>query len=159
MARPRRSVSRVQSNIRISGPVKRELEAQAADAGMHLATYLEHVVSHAFRYSGPYLTAMDTLPTSLPLASLRRAVAGLDRHDCPNLSGSGGGESPYVTVKLDKPLADPLRNRARGFGVPYTDFLRAVLHLAAGFSTSGSSDQLDLGIAVSNTEGSRRMAS
>lgn len=159
MARPRRSVSRVQSNITISAPVKRELEAQAKDAGMHLATYLEHVISQVFGYSGPYLTPMDTLPTSLPLASLRRAVEGLDRHDCPSLAGHGGGESPYVTVKLDKPLAEPLRNRARGFGVAYTDYLRAVLHLVAGFSTSGLGDQLDLGIAVAHTEGSRRMAS
>lgn len=152
--RPRRSVPRVQSNIRIDAPVKRELEAQAQDAGMPLSTYLEHVVAHAFRYSGPYLTPMDTLPTSIPLTSLRRAVASLDRHSCPSVRV---GQSPYVTVKLDEPLADPLRQRARGFGVPYTDYLRGVLHLAAGFTASGSSGQLDLGFDVSTAKGERQL--
>lgn len=156
MARPRRSVPRVQSNIRIAPLVKRELEAQAEDVGMPLSTYLEHVVAHAFRYTGPYLTPMDTLPTSLPLASLRRAVSRLDRHSCPGIKA---GQSPYVTVKLDEPLAEPLREKARGFGVPYTDYLRGVLHLAAGFTTSGPSGQLDLGFAVPTPEGGRRLAS
>lgn len=157
MARPRRSVPRVQSNIRISAHIKRELEAQANDAGMHLATYLEHVVSNAFSYTGPYLMPVDSLPTHLPLTQLRRAVASLGRHDCPSMANNHGGRSPYVTVKLDEPFGDSLRSRARAFGVAYTDYLRAVLHLAAGFPSSGSSDQLDLDLA--GLEGSRRMAS
>lgn len=139
MGRPKRSVRRVQANLRIDTRVHERLVSLAGDAGMPLATYLEHVVSQAHGYTGPYLS-MHTLPTSLPLAQLRRKVKALDRHMCPPAPPAGADP----TVRVDAPLARALKERARGFGVPYNHYLRAVLHLAAGFPAAGAGDQPEL---------------
>lgn len=155
MARPRRSVQRVQANLKLDQRVHSQLVSQAADSGAKgVATYLEHVVSHAYRYDGPYLTK-GILPPSLSLAKLRRRVKDISKHECPKAS-AGALE---VTVRLDEPLAQMLQERARGIGVPYAKYLRAVLNTAADCTTPPSTDdaapsspeastQPDLGIEI-----------
>lgn len=150
--RPRRSVPRVQANVTLEQESADELRAQADAAGLPLGTYVEQVVSQAHRYSGPYLEDLDTLPTSIPLARLRQATARLGTKQCTPVSRT----SPALVIKLDKPLADQLRQRAAELHVYYTDYLRAVLRLAAGATTSGSG-QLELGFDVSTAKGERRL--
>ena len=150
--RPRRSVPRVQANVTLEQEWADELRAQASTAGLPLGTYLEQVISQAHRYSGPYLEDFDTLPTSIPLARLRRATVRLRTRQCTPVSRT----SPALVVKLDKPLAEQLRDRAADLHVFYTDYLRAVLRLAAGATASGSG-QLELGIDVSTARGERRL--
>lgn len=129
-----------------------ELRRQADAAGLPLGTYLEQVISQAHRYSGPYLEELDTLPTSIPLARLRRATSRLGTRQCTPVSRT----SPALVIKLDKPLAAALRERASDLHVYYTDYLRAVLRLAAGAHPS-SSGQLELGIDITTAKGDRRL--
>ena len=136
MARPRRSVSRVQANVALEAAAADVLHDQAGSAGMYTVTYLDHVISHAHRYSGPYLQDISALPDDLRLERLRRAVPRISSQSCTPAQRP----APRLAVKIDAPLADRLKERARGLGVHYTDYLRAVLRLAAGVSAAG--DQL-----------------
>lgn len=136
MARPRRSVARVQANVALESAAADILRDQAEHAGMYTVTYLDHVISHAHRYSGPYLQDVSVLPEDLRLERLRRSVPRISTQSCT----PAHQPAPRLFVKIDEPLADRLKERARGLGVHYTDYLRAVLRLAAG--VSAASDQL-----------------
>lgn len=150
--RPRRSVPRVQANVSLEAKYATELRNQAEAAGLPLGTYLEQVISQAHQYSGPYLEELDTLPTSIPLARLRRATSRLGTRQCTPVSRT----SPALVIKLDKPLAGALRQRASDLHVYYTDYLRAVLRLAAG-GHSPNSGQPELGIDFTTTKEERRL--
>lgn len=152
MARPRRSIPRVLANVTLEQESVDELRAQAEAAGLPLGTYVEQVVSQAHRYTGPYLDELDALPTSIPPARLRQATARLGTLQCTPVKRV----SPPIPVRLDKPLAEQLRERAAELHVYYTDYLRAVLRLAAGATASGSG-QLELGFDVSTAKGERRL--
>ena len=152
MGRPPRAVPRDIFHPRLEVEVVRELREQADQVELPLATYMEHVIAEAHGYTGPYLAGLD-LPTRISARQLRRRVAALRADRCPTT----GNPSSVRGVRLDSPLANMVRDKAAALGVARIAYLAAVLRLAAGSPSSGTSSQLELGIDITSSKGERRL--
>lgn len=118
------------------------LQKQADDVGLKFCTYLEHVLAGAHAYHGAYMQDLDTpLPTALPLARLRRRTRTLSSADCP----SAGTDNVLKPIRVDRPLANQIEARCSELGgIPYSDYIRGVLDLAAGRHLPGQGIQTPL---------------
>ncbi len=152
MSRAPRSIPRSIFHPRLEFELVEDLRAQAAQVGMPLATYMEHVVAEAFAYDGPYLAGTNVLPENVAAEQLRRRASKLTRQKCTP------PRHPNATygIRLDQPLAEDVRTQADRLGVAYTSYLRAVLRVSAGHSATQGSGQLDLGLHISAGKGDQQ---
>lgn len=108
------------------------LHQGAAMVGISFGSYLRQILADAHGWTDDYLPALEQpLQLALPQDELRRRTDALSADDCWGLPTPG---LPRRSITAEQQLGDIVDGRARGLGVPSTDYIRAVLRLALGLA-------------------------
>lgn len=132
--RPRLDRNRHTYGPRVELALLEELHHHADQLGVSTSRYCDAVVAMAHGFVSPYLPDLDGY-LAVTGEELRRYAAS---EVCAGDGAQRIGPVQRVYVRADESLAIDVESRCGELGMPYTDYVRALLRVAVGFRTDGS---------------------
>ncbi|MGB5952035.1 MAG: hypothetical protein WBG57_05890 [Ornithinimicrobium sp.] len=111
-----------------------ELHHRARQLDISASRYCDAVLAMAHGFTSPYLPDLDGY-LAVTGDQLRRYAAS---QVCVGDGTQRIGPVQRIYVRADELLAIDVESRCGELGMPYTDYVRAILRVASGFRTDGA---------------------